>query len=80
MARYFLHLRQGTDEALDEEGTEVGTFEALKAKVLAAARDTMSHDLREGRLLLYLRIDAEDEAGNVAYTLPFADALCISYA
>ncbi len=59
---------------------DLDTFEALKALVLAGARDTMSHDLKAGRLRLELRIDAENEAGAVAYSLPFADALRMSCA
>ena len=74
MARYFFHLRDGTDVALDEEGQELGNLEAAKAGALVAARDSLSHDIRDGVVDLRLRIDVEDDAGRVIHSLPFGDA------
>ena len=77
MARYFLHLRDGVDEILDPEGKEFGTIDDLRHHVLATARDLMTGDIRKGVLDLRFRIDAENEAGQVIYTLPFTGALSI---
>jgi hypothetical protein len=78
MPRYYFHLRDGTDVALDEEGTDHADGDALQAAVLAAARDCISGDLRSSGLIdLRLRIDAEDSRGEVVYSLPFADAVTI---
>jgi hypothetical protein len=78
MARYYFHLRDGVDELLDEEGREFDDAEALEKAVLEGARDVMASELRSRGLLdLRHRIDAEDEAGNVAHSLPFAQAVTI---
>ena len=77
MARYFMHLRDSTDELLDPEGREFSTLEALQHAVLFAVRDLMSGDVLNGRLDLRFRIDAHDDAGAIAYSLPFKHALKI---
>jgi hypothetical protein len=79
MNRYFLHLRDGTDIALDDEGTEFDSEASLCAAMLRGARDTMSGDVRNGRLDLSLRIDAETADGHIVRTLAFADAVQITY-
>ena len=38
MARYFFHLRDGTDELLDPDGIECADMEALRQAVLHSAR------------------------------------------
>ena len=75
MSRYFLHLRDGTDELLDPEGSFFDDLEQLRAAVLAGARDVMANELKSaGTVDLRYRIDAEDENGNIVFSLPFADA------
>ena len=76
MARYFLHLRDGSDETLDPEGHELPE-EAIAPTALAAARDCMAGDVKKGRLDLRYRIDVEDEEGRIVHSLPFADAVTI---
>ena len=63
MARYYMHLRDGTEQILDPEGLEFPSIEALRKAVLIAARDLMTGDIREGVLDFRFRIDAEDESG-----------------
>ena len=77
MARYYLHLRDGTSEVLDEVGEEFTTLEALQVQMVASARDLITGDVRRGVLDLRFRIDAEDEAGHIVYSLPFKQALTI---
>ena len=77
MARYFMHLRDGSDELLDPEGVEYPDLNALRKAVLVAARDLMKGDVGEGVLDFRFRIDAEDETGEIVYTLAFKDALHI---
>ena len=77
MARYHLHLRDGTEELLDPEGTECPDMEGLRRTVLAAVRSCMSGDVLDGLLDFRFRLDAEDEAGNIVYTLPFKHAVNI---
>ena len=78
MARYYFHLRDGTDEVLDEEGREFSTMEALRKAVLDGARDVMGSELKSGGVIdLRYRIDAETDAREVVYSLPFGHAVNI---
>ncbi|TMJ18678.1 MAG: hypothetical protein E6G92_02220 [Alphaproteobacteria bacterium] len=78
MARYYFHLRDGTEELLDDEGREFGDLEALEKAVLEGARDLIASELRSAGVVdLRHRIDAEDESGNIACTLPFKSAVTI---
>lgn len=77
MARYFMHLRDGTEQILDPEGLEFATIEAVRKAVLVSARDLMTGDIREGVIDLRFRIDVEDDAGDIVYTLPFKHAVNI---
>jgi hypothetical protein len=77
MARYFLHLRDGTEELLDPEGVEFVSLGAMRTGVMIAARDLMCGDIGRGVLDMRFRIDAEDAAGAIVYTLPFKHAVSI---
>ena len=77
MPRYFIHLRDGTTELLDPEGVRFDTLDALREAVLATARDLMSGDIRNGIIDLRFRIDAEDDDGDIVYSLPFEHAVSI---
>ncbi len=77
MARYYMHLRDGTEQLLDPEGLDYPNVEALRKAVLVAARDLMTGDIREGVLDFRFRIDAEDEGGVIIYSLPFKHAINI---
>lgn len=77
MARYFMHLRDGTNELLDPEGREFPTLEALRNEVLYTARDLLAGDVRNGLVDFRFRIDVHDEAGEIVYSLPFKHALSI---
>jgi hypothetical protein len=72
-----MHLRDGTDELLDDEGVEYVTPEAMRKAVLAAARDVICGDIVKGIFDLRYRIDAENAAGQILYTLPFQHAVSI---
>jgi hypothetical protein len=77
MARYFLHLRDHVTELMDAEGIELPSLEAVKNAVLKNARDVMTGDFRNGLLDLRFRIDAENDAGALVFTLPFKHAVNI---
>ena len=77
MARYFMHLRDGTEQILDPEGLEFANIELMRKAVLVSARDLMTGDIREGVMDLRFRIDVEDEDGEIIYTLPFKHAVNI---
>ena len=77
MARYYMHLRDGTEQILDPEGLEFPSVESLRKAVLVAARDLMTGDIRDGVLDFRFRIDAEDGSGVIVYSLPFKHAVNI---
>jgi hypothetical protein len=77
VARYFMNLRDGTEELLDPDGVEHASLEALRKAVLVAVRDLMSGDMRDGVIDFRFRIDAEDEDGVIVYSLPFKHAVNI---
>jgi hypothetical protein len=77
MPRYFMHLRDGTDELLDPDGREFPSLDALREAVLSTARDLICGDVVKGLIDLRYRIDAEDGQGAVVCTLPFAQAVNI---
>ena len=75
MTRYFLHLRDGSDEVLDPEGIEFKDMDSLRLAVMKNARDTIAGDVQNGLVDFRYRIDAENEAGQVVYSLPFKHAV-----
>jgi hypothetical protein len=75
VTRYFLHLRDGSDEVLDPEGIEFVDMDSLRLAVMKNARDTIAGDVQNGLIDLRYRIDAENEAGQVVYSLPFKHAV-----
>ena len=77
MTKYFMNLRDGTEELLDPDGVEYESLDALRKAVLATVRDLMCGDMRNGMLDLRFRIDAEDADGVIIYTLPFKHAVNI---
>jgi hypothetical protein len=72
-----MNLRDGTEELLDPDGVDYPSLEALRTAVLVAVRDLMSGDMRSGVIDFRFRIDAEDEAGVIVYSLPFKHAVNI---
>ena len=77
MTKYFMNLRDGTEELLDPEGVEYDSMDSLRKAVLATVRDLMCGDMASGVLDFRFRIDAEDGDGVIVYTLPFKHAVNI---
>jgi hypothetical protein len=74
MVLYFLHLRDGTDDVIDREGIEYASHDLMRIGVMECARDVLCGDIRRGVLDLRFRIDAEDEHGEIVYSLPLKHA------
>jgi hypothetical protein len=72
--RYFLHLIDETEVLLDPDGIEMPA-DAVEHAALAAARDCMCGDVRNGQLDLRYQIDVHDERGNLVHRLPFSGAV-----
>jgi hypothetical protein len=77
VARFYMHLRDSTEQILDPEGLEFGTFDALRRAVLVSARDLIKGDVDNGLINFSFRIDAENEQGEIVHTLPFKQAVSI---
>jgi hypothetical protein len=77
MSLYFMHLRDGTDVILDPDGVEMAP-EAVAKAALAAARDCIAGDARNGSIDLRYWIDVHDESDAVIHSLHFADAVTIN--
>ena len=66
-----------TGVAMLTSGQAVMVNHSLEQGMVASARDLITGDVRRGVLDLRFRIDAEDEAGHIVYSLPFKQALTI---
>jgi hypothetical protein len=77
VARYYMQLRDGSEQMLDPDGIEYADLDELKKKVLIAVRELISEDVKGGLIDLRFRIDAEDHEGTIVYTLAFAQAVNI---
>jgi hypothetical protein len=76
--RYYMHICNGSGFVVDEEGRELADDATARLEAVAAARDVMAGDLREGRLDLASFIEVEDEAHNLLFKLMFGDAVTIT--
>ena len=74
MSRYFLHLKDSTDEVLYPEGTEMPA-ELVPAAALRSARDCIAGDAKNGTIDLHYRIEVVNESGELVHTLHFSDAV-----
>jgi hypothetical protein len=75
MPRYFMQLRDGSEELLDPDGLEYADIDILQKNVLVAVRELISEDVKSGVVDLRFRIDAEDRDGSIVYSLAFTRAL-----
>ena len=75
MARYYFHLRDGVDVLLDEEGRELTDEAAIGPAALIEVRSIISDDARGGQIRLDQRIDIENSARVIVYSLAFKDAV-----
>jgi hypothetical protein len=52
--------------------------ETARAEAIAAARDMMAADLRDGQLVLTSFIEVEDEGHELLFTIAFADVVNVT--
>jgi len=74
VARYSMHLRDGTEKLVDRHSREYSSLEALRSAVMIAARELLTHDAGNGMLDFRFRIDAEDEEGAIVHSLQLRNA------
>lgn len=77
MTFYYLHLRDHVDEIIDPDGVELASLEAVKTRALVEARGIIAADADSGIIDLRYRIDVEDAAGQIVFSLPFKHAVSI---
>ena len=75
MPRFYMHLRDGKDDVLDEDGVELPVG-AIPNPAIRAARDCLAGDLlTSGRIVLKFWIDVHDREAPFVHSLSFADAV-----
>lgn len=77
MPVYYLHICNGAGFVEDEEGQALADDEAARAEAIAAARDIMAAELRNGELDLGSFIEVENSERKLLFTITFADAVTI---
>jgi hypothetical protein len=75
---YFMHMSDGTDFVEDEEGRELPDDATARNEAIAAARDVMAGEMRDGRLDLTSFIEVEDETHKLLFTITFSDAVSVN--
>jgi hypothetical protein len=75
MARFFLHIEDGVQRIVDEEGSDLPSLSAARDEALASARELWAAAIIEQRDLSGRKFVVTDEKGRVLATLPFSDAL-----
>lgn len=75
MARFFLHLRDGTELMEDPDGSELPDLNAARAEARDAARDIMAGMVRAGELLDGQQIEIRDAAGALLEIVRLKDVL-----
>jgi hypothetical protein len=75
MARFYLHVINGTGRAPDEEGVELADAQAAEARAVEGIRSILSDEAKAGRMDLDGRIEISDESGAIVRTVSFEDAL-----
>lgn len=74
MPKFYMQLRDDSDELLDDYGIEL-PFEAVASATLHAARDCIAGEVPDGVVDLNCRIDVENDVGTVVHSLRFSDAV-----
>ena len=77
MPLYYMHVCNGAGFVEDEEGRDLPDDATAHSEAIAAARDIMGADLRNGELDLSSFIEVEDENRKLLFTIHFADAVKI---
>jgi hypothetical protein len=78
MPRFYFHIGDGHGFIEDEEGLDLVDEASARRNAVAAARDLMASDLRQGRLDLTSFIEVEDDSHRLLFTLTFAEAVTVN--
>jgi hypothetical protein len=75
---YFMHFSDGMDFVEDEEGRELPDDASARKEAIAAARDVMAGDLRDGKLDLGSFIEVENGGHELLFKITFADCVAVN--
>ena len=78
MPHYRFNIHNSFGFIADEEGRELPDLAAARAEGLKGVRSLLAEDVLAGRLDLNGKLDIADEAGEILFTIGFADAVEIS--
>lgn len=78
MARFFLHLRNGTGFIPDEEGLELEDEAAARHEAIKSVRSIISDEASSGIIDLTGQIEVEDSRGARVAILPFEEAFQVT--
>jgi hypothetical protein len=73
-----MHICDGHGFIEDEEGRELAGDVEAREEAIAAVRDIMAGDLRNGLLDLTSFIEVEDETGTLLFAVTFAEAVTLA--
>lgn len=75
MPTYYFHVHHGPDTLLDPEGQNLSGLARVELAAMREVRALLSHEVLQGHIDLSQRLEIEDVAGNVVYSLTFAEAV-----
>lgn len=78
MPRYHFNLHEHGKVVADEPGRDYDDLPAVRAAAVEAARDLMSHEVRQGSLSLSSCIVVEDDSGAEVLRVPFGSAITVT--
>ncbi len=78
MPHFFLTLDECGNVAEDLEGVESENLAEARTHAVEAARDVMSHEVKQGRLCLSCKIEIKDATGAVVMVVPFKEAVALT--
>jgi hypothetical protein len=75
MPRYYFHIRNVDDVALDEEGTDLPDLTTARRQALASARELLANAIKEGKEPISESVVIADANGQELMSVPLTQAL-----
>ena len=75
MARFFLHISNGSGYAEDPEGQDLADLDEARRCAIDGIRSLLSEEARHGQLDLSGSIEIADGDGNILLIVPFSEAV-----
>jgi hypothetical protein len=75
MAKYYFHIRRGSDIARDPEGAEFASLTLAHDEAVAAARELLAQAVMRGDIVDGHAFEITDEDGKVVDSIRFRDTM-----